>query len=195
MKNLPADEHGKVFISRFCGMENMKEHYGKNCIILIGMPGVGKSTIGVILAKELGMQFLDSDLLIQEQEKKLLREIIEEKGVKGFLEIENRVNASIRAENTVIATGGSAVYGREAMEHLKTLGTVVYLRLPYPKLRRRLHNLKGRGVVLKEGQSFRELFQERSRLYEKYADVIIEEENRDIEATLKEILNFYLQNH
>ena len=93
-------------------MENMKEHYGKNCIILIGMPGVGKSTIGVILAKELGMQFLDSDLLIQEQEKKLLREIIEEKGVKGFLEIENRVNASIRAENTVIATGGSAVYGR-----------------------------------------------------------------------------------
>ena len=81
------------------------------------------------------------------------------------------------------------------MEHLKTLGTVVYLRLPYPKLRRRLHNLKGRGVVLKEGQSFRELFQERSRLYEKYADVIIEEENRDIEATLKEILNFYLQNH
>ena len=176
-------------------MENMKEHYGTNCIILIGMPGVGKSTIGVILAKELGMQFLDSDLLIQEQEKKLLREIIEEKGVKGFLEIENRVNASIRAENTVIATGGSAVYGREAMEHLKTLGTAVYLRLPYPKLRRRLHNLKGRGVVLKEGQSFRELFQERSRLYEKYADVIIEEENRDIEATLKEILNFYLQNH
>ena len=175
-------------------MENMKEHYGNNCIILIGMPGVGKSTIGVILAKELGMQFLDSDLLIQEQEKKLLREIIEEKGVKGFLEIENRVNASIRAENTVIATGGSAVYGREAMEHLKTLRTVVYLRLPYSKLRRRLHNLKGRGVVLKEGQSFRELFQERSRLYEKYADVIIEEENRDIEATLKEILNFYLQN-
>lgn len=173
-------------------MENKKE---KTCIVLIGMPGVGKSTVGVILAKELGMQFMDSDLLIQKREKKLLREIIAEKGVEGFLDVENQVNAAIQAENAVIATGGSAVYGREAMEHLKSIGTVVYLRLPYSKLKRRLHNLKGRGVVLKEGQTLKDLFEERSALYEKYADVIIEEENRDIEGTLKEILNFCLQNH
>ena len=178
-----------------CGIEKMRNKNGKSCIILIGMPGVGKSTIGVILAKELGMQFLDSDLLIQKQEKKLLREIIREKGIEGFLKVENRVNASIQAENAVIATGGSAVYGQEAMEHLKELGTVIYLSLPYAKLKKRLHNLKGRGVVLKKGQTLRDLYRERSVLYERYADKIIEEENRNIEGTLKEILNFCLQNH
>ena len=97
-------------------------------IILTGMPGVGKSTIGVILAKELGYQFLDSDLLIQQQEKKLLKDIIAEKGVDGFLAVENQVNASIEAERAVIATGGSALYGKEAMEHFKRTGIVVYLK-------------------------------------------------------------------
>ena len=100
-----------------------------NNITLIGMPGVGKSTIGVVLAKVLGYQFLDSDLLIQKQEKRKLHQIIAQEGNDGFQAIENRVNASIEAEETVIATGGSVVYCQEAMEHLKSVGTVVYLKL------------------------------------------------------------------
>ena len=165
----------------------------KKNIVLIGMPGVGKSTIGVILAKELGYQFIDSDLVIQQQEKRLLREIIEQEGVDGFLEIENRVNAGIQAEGAVIATGGSAVYGAEAMEHFRQTGTVVYLRLTYEKLKKRLGNLRGRGVVLRKGQTLHDIYRERSVLYEKYADIIIEETGRDIAATLREILNFCLQ--
>lgn len=160
----------------------------KNNIVLIGMPGVGKSTIGVILAKELGYQFVDSDLLIQKRERKLLRQIIARDGVDGFIAIENEVNASIRAENSVIATGGSVVYGKEAMEHLKKIGTVVYLKLNYKSLEKRLSNLKGRGVVLRPGQDLRALYEERTVLYEKYADVVVDEENKDIETTLQTIL-------
>lgn len=160
----------------------------KNNIVLIGMPGVGKSTIGVILAKELGYQFVDSDLLIQKRERKLLRQIIARDGVDGFIAIENEVNASIRAENSVIATGGSVVYGKEAMEHLKKIGTVVYLKLNYKSLEKRLGNLKGRGVVLRPGQDLRALYEERTVLYEKYADVVVDEENKDIETTLQTIL-------
>lgn len=111
----------------------------------------------------------------------------------GFLDIENGVNSGIEAERTVIATGGSAVYGREAMEHFREIGTIIYLRLPFEKLRERLGNLRGRGVVLKENQSLRDIFEERSVLYQQYADVIIDEENKDIESTLREILNFCLQ--
>ena len=158
-----------------------------NNIILIGMPGVGKSTVGVILAKELGMQFLDSDLLIQEQEQRLLREILEQDGVDGFLEIEARVNASIEAENTVIATGGSAVYSEKAMRHLRGTGTVVYLKLEYDPLAGRLGNLHNRGVVLREGQTLEELFEERQPLYEKYADIVIDESKKDIEETLQAV--------
>ena len=165
----------------------------KNNIVLIGMPGVGKSTIGVILAKELGYQFMDTDLIIQKKENRLLREIIEQEGVDGFLDVENQVNSGIEAERTVIATGGSAVYGREAMKHFREIGTIIYLRLPFEKLRERLGNLRGRGVVLKENKSLRDIFEERSVLYQQYADVIIDEENKDIESTLREILNFCLQ--
>ena len=111
----------------------------------------------------------------------------------GFLEIENQVNAGIQAEGAVIATGGSAVYGAEAMEHFRQTGTVVYLRLTYEKLKKRLGNLRGRGVVLRKGQTLHDIYRERSVLYEKYADIIIEETGRDIEATLREILNFCLQ--
>ena len=135
-------------------------------IVLIGMPGVGKSTIGVILAKQLGYQFVDADLLIQQQEKRLLHQIITQEGIEGFLAIENRVNASIDAERSVIATGGSVVYGKEAMEHLRSIGTVVYLKLSYEALQRRLRNLKDRGVVLREGQTLLDLYQERTPLYE-----------------------------
>ena len=160
----------------------------KSNIVLIGMPGVGKSTIGVILAKELGYQFLDADLLIQKQENQLLKEIIAQKGVDGFIAIENQVNASIEAENTVIATGGSVIYGKEAMEHLREIATVVYLRLPYEELNRRLGNLKNRGVVLRDGQTLKDLYDERIVLYEKYADIIVNEEKKGIEATLENII-------
>ena len=156
-----------------------------NNITLIGMPGAGKSTIGVVLAKVLGYQFLDSDLLIQKQEKRRLSEIIEEEGYKGFKDVEN---ASIEAENTVIATGGSVVYCEEAMEHLKSIGTVVYLKLSLNALSKRLGNLKGRGVLLREGQTLTDLYEERTPLYEKYADIVIDEEGKDLEASLEILL-------
>lgn len=157
-------------------------------IVLIGMPGVGKSTAGVVLAKVLGYQFLDADLVIQEKEKRLLHEIIKEEGTDGFIEIENRVNADINVEQSVIATGGSVVYGKEAMEHLKEIGTVVYLKLPYEILEKRLHNIKGRGVVLRDGQTLYDLYEERVVLYEKYADVIVDETDLDVEQTIQKIV-------
>ena len=160
-------------------------------IILIGMPGVGKSTAGVVLAKVLGYEFIDADLVIQQQEKRLLHEIISQEGTEGFLAIENGVNAQIQADRAVIATGGSVVYGEEAMEHLRSIGTVVYLKLPFEILQKRLHNIKGRGVVLKEGQTLRDLYEERVILYEKYADIVIEEENRNVEETIELITRAY----
>lgn len=159
-----------------------------NNITLIGMPGSGKSTIGVVLAKVLGYQFLDSDLLIQKQEKRKLSEIIEQEGYKGFKEIENRVNASIETEHTVIATGGSVVYCEEAMMHLKSVGKVLYLKISLESLSKRLGNLKGRGVLLKHGQTLKDLYEERVPLYEKYADMVIDEEGKDLESCLEAIL-------
>ena len=159
----------------------------KSNIILIGMPAVGKSTVGVILAKILGYSFIDSDLLIQESRKMLLSEIIAEEGVDGFLAIENEVNRKIEARRSVIATGGSAVYGREAMEHFRAIGTVIYLKEEFATLQRRLFDIEGRGVVLREGQTLQSLFLERSLLYEKYADMIIEERSRGPEDTIREI--------
>lgn len=157
-------------------------------IVLIGMPGVGKSTAGVILAKVIGYQFLDTDLLIQREEKRLLAEIIQEKGTDGFIEIENRINAEIKADKSVIATGGSVVYGKEAMNHLKEIGIIVYLKLPYQRLEERLSNIKGRGVVLRKGQTLPQLYEERSVLYEKYADFTIDETDLNVEETVEKIL-------
>lgn len=160
----------------------------KSNIVLIGMPGVGKSTIGVVLAKVLGYQFIDADLVIQEKEKKLLCEIIAEVGAEGFIEVENRINSEIMAEHAIIATGGSVVYGTKAMAHLKEIGTVIYLRLPYDTLEKRLNDIKGRGVVLKEGQTLRGLYEERVPLYEKYADMIVDENQLNVEETIDKIL-------
>lgn len=155
---------------------------------IVRMPGVGKSTVGVILAKMIGYQFTDADLLIQKQEGKLLHEIIAEKGTDGFIEIEERVNASIEASHTIIATGGSVVYGKKAMEHLSCIGTVVYLKVPYDTLEKRLEDIKGRGVVLKEGQTLRTLYDERTPLYEKYADIEISEDGLNVEQTVEKLL-------
>lgn len=161
----------------------------KNNIVLIGMPGVGKSSVGVVLAKILGYRFIDSDLLIQEQEGKLLHEIIEEKGLDGFLGVENHVNASIQCEKCIIATGGSAVYGKEAMEHLMEIGTVLYLKADYESINSRVGNLKGRGVALKEGQTLKDLYEERAPLYEKYAEIIVDESGcSSVADTISKIL-------
>ena len=158
-----------------------------NNIILIGMPGCGKSTIGVVLAKNLGFRFIDSDLLIQEQEHRLLHEIIEQDGLDGFNRIENQVNASIDTDSSVIATGGSVVYGHEAMAHLNEIGTVLYLKLPETELQKRLGDLNQRGVAIKEGQSLHSLYQERIPLYEKYADITIDCSGREIRDCVSEI--------
>lgn len=161
----------------------------KNNIVLIGMPGVGKSSVGVVLAKILGYRFVDSDLLIQEQEGKLLYEIIDEQGIDGFIQVENRVNASIKCEKCIIATGGSAVYGNEAMEHLRSIGRVLYLKADYEDINGRLGNLHGRGVVLKPGQSLLDLYNERAPLYEKYADIIVDESGcKSVSDTISKIM-------
>ena len=148
------------------------------------MPGAGKSSVGVILAKALGYEFIDTDLVIQHREKRLLREIIADEGIEGFLAIENEVNATLEADESVIAPGGSAIYGKEAMEHFKEIGTIVYLKLSYEDLAKRLGNLKGRGVVLKEGQTLKDLYDERSKLYEQYAEITVDESGRDIQGTI-----------
>lgn len=160
----------------------------KENIVLIGMPASGKSTAGVILAKMLGMDFVDTDLVIQQREKALLRDLIEEYGVESFMEKEEKAVLSVSPVNTVIATGGSVVYSEKAMRHLSSIGTVVYLKVAEDELLRRLHDIRERGVVLKDGETFKEMFDSRSILYERYADITIEEGSAGIEATLSEML-------
>ncbi len=160
-----------------------------NNIIFIGMPAVGKSTIGVVAAKYLGYSFIDTDLLIQEKEKKLLREIIAQEGLDGFLKIEDRINAEVQAERSVIAPGGSVVYCENAMKHYKEIGTVVYLKASFETISKRLGNAKKRGVVLRENQSLEDLYNERTVLFEKYADVTICEDGIGLEDTFELVLN------
>lgn len=163
----------------------------KENIVLIGMPGVGKSTVGVILAKVLGYQFIDADLVIQKRENRLLHEIISEEGLDGFLKAEENANVYIaqNEEKSIVATGGSVVYCEKAMQELKKTGRVIYLELEYDQLKKRLGNLKGRGVVLKDGQDLRGLYEERIPLYEKYADLTVNEKNLDVEQTLQKIVD------
>ena len=156
----------------------------KTNIILLGMPGCGKSTVGVLLAKRIRKRFVDTDLLIQEQEGRLLSEIIEQEGLDRFIAIENQVNASLEAEESVIAPGGSVVYGREAMEHFKEIGEIVYLKLSYRGIAKRLGDLTKRGVVFRPGQSLKELYKERCPLYEQYADHVVVCDGKDIGETL-----------
>lgn len=160
-----------------------------NNIILIGMPGSGKSTVGVLVAKMAGMDFIDSDLLIQKAEGKRLFELIDENGADGFLEIENLVNKSIETENSVIATGGSAVYCSEAMEHLRSIGTVIYIKVPLPEIKRRIGDFSTRGIVMKNGSTIEDLFYERVPLYEKYADITVETDHSDLRENAEKIIN------
>jgi len=143
-------------------------------IVLIGMPGAGKSTIGVVIAKILGYNFIDSDLLIQAREGDILENLIMKNGIQGFIDIEDQVNSQISAERSVIATGGSVCYCDEAMRHLKDIGLVIYLKLDCRTICRRLGDLNARGVVIKKGKTVRDLYEERTPLYEKYADLTVD---------------------
>ena len=142
-------------------------------IILIGMPSCGKSTLGVLLAKKLGYEFIDSDLCIQKKHGKLLHELIAEHGNEGFLAIESEVNCAMDAQNAIIATGGSAVYSEAAMRHLATLGKIVYIHISYEEMEARLGDFAHRGVVMPAGYTLRDLYNERAALYERYADLIV----------------------
>ena len=161
----------------------------KTNIVLVGMPASGKSTVGVILAKVLGMDFIDTDLVIQQKEDSLLYEIINDRGVDGFLTCEEEALLSINTVNTVIATGGSAIYSERGMKHLSENGAIVYLKVEKNRLFDRLHEIKERGVVLRDGESLDEMYEERSVLYEKYADIIIDEGESSIEETVRRIID------
>ena len=153
-------------------------------VILIGMPSCGKSTLGVLLARELGYSFIDSDILIQEREGKLLHEIISEKGIEGFMETEDRVNSEIQEKKSVIATGGSVIYCDNAMEHLRTLGKVVYLKISFDEMRRRLGDYSHRGVIMRHGNALEDMYAERAPLYEKYADITVDVGSTDFANAL-----------
>lgn len=161
----------------------------KNNIVLIGMPGAGKSTLGVVLAKILNYDFVDADLVIQNQCDKTLQKIIDACGPEGFIEVENQVLSGIQAENSIISTGGSAVYSDAAMRHLSEIGTVVYLKISYDQLVHRLSDLRERGVVMKDGigMSLRDLFDERKPLYEQYAEITVDVDDLTITAAARKV--------
>lgn len=156
-------------------------------ITMIGMPSSGKSTVGVLLAKRLGFSFVDVDIVIQEKEGRLLKEIIADEGMDGFLKVEERVNAGLDVQLSVIAPGGSVIYGEEAMKHLKEISEVVYLKMSYEEMEKRIGNVVDRGVALKPGFTLRDLYNERIPYYEKYADITIDEEGKTPGQTVDEL--------
>lgn len=158
-------------------------------ITLIGMPGSGKSTIGVMTAKAAGMDFIDVDLIIQKRENALLQQIVDRTTADEFIKKEGDAIMSITTQNTVIATGGSAVYATDAMEYLKGMSTVIYLKLPYRKIERRIHNIETRGILLKPGQTLFDVFKERTPLYQKYADFTVSCSGKKVRAIVEEILS------
>lgn len=162
-----------------------------NNIILIGMPASGKSTVGVLLAKNIGYGYIDCDLLIQNEQKALLCDIISRVGVQEFIKIEEKVNAELWAERCVISTGGSVVYGERAMAHLKTLGKIIYIQVGLEELERRLKgkDLFSRGVVMKNpGTTLADLYAERAPLYEKYADLIVNCQSNTLDETVEMLI-------
>ena len=155
--------------------------------ILIGMAGCGKSTVGVLLAKSLGREFLDTDLIIQRREGMLLQEIINQRGLDAFRAAEEAALLSVDASRTVIATGGSAIFCPDGMAHLKKGGKCVFLRLPYAEIERRVKNIATRGIAISPGKTLRDAFDERAPLYERWADVIVDCEG-DAETTLAKVI-------
>ncbi|MBQ4560744.1 MAG: shikimate kinase [Clostridia bacterium] len=158
-------------------------------IILIGMPGSGKSTLGVLLAKSIGYSFIDSDLIIQKREGKKLFEIIDEIGLDGFIRREEAAVKSIEADETVIATGGSVVLSEGAMEHLRKMGSIVYLKVSPSDLEKRVKNIKTRGIVMEKNETIYDVYKARASLYERYADITVELCNSHIEDSVEKIMN------
>ena len=158
-------------------------------IILTGMPGAGKSTVGVILAKTLGMNFIDTDIVLQENSGRMLQEIINTEGIDAFLQAEESVIVSLNGENTIIATGGSVVFSEKSMKYLKKQGIIIYLSLSYEEMARRIRNITTRGIVLAADQSLLDLYNQRLPLYEKYADRTIDCSDRDVEKIVENILH------
>lgn len=156
-------------------------------IVLVGMPGCGKSTVGVILAKTLGLSFIDTDLLICAKEESTLQKIIEEKGLAYFENVESAVGEGLEAKNTVVATGGSMILYEKAMAHLKDIATVVYIDVSLQELKKRLVNIKTRGITFSEGETLEDIFNTRTPLYKKYADVIIDANEFSIEETVTKL--------
>lgn len=155
---------------------------------MIGMPASGKSTAGVLAAKTLGYGFIDSDLVLQQRSGMRLSELIEKEGVDGFIRAEEEANCSICAKKSVISTGGSVIYSDRAMRYLKGIGKVVYLKLSYETIAKRLGGiLLSRGVVIRKGKSLKDLYDERTPLYEKYADIVVDCEGRILEETVQDI--------
>lgn len=168
--------------------DRIKNENRKNNIVLIGMPGAGKSTVGVLLAKALNYDFLDTDIIIQNRNGRKLYEIINDRGIDYFLRLENETLQSVDASNCVIATGGSAVFGREAMEHLREIGVVVYIKLSCEEIVRRVNNIKTRGIVMKKGKTMEDVYAERVPLYEKYAEITVDGEGTTIEECVEQII-------
>ena len=157
-------------------------------VILIGMPASGKSTVGVLLAKTLGKGFIDTDLIIQQQQGRLLQQLIDENGLDHFLMCEEQAALAVEAGDNIIATGGSMVMSTKAMEHLKSLGTVVYIQTSFDEIRRRLRNIKTRGIAMGKSQTLEQVYNLRCPLYEKYADLIIPTSVSTIEETVQRVL-------
>jgi shikimate kinase len=158
-----------------------------SCIILIGMPGAGKSTVGVLLAKALTKDFVDTDVLIQVRANQSLQSIVDNAGYLALRQLEEAVLLDLTLDNHVIATGGSAVYGKAAMEHLKTLGPVVYLNVSLAELTRRVKNLAERGIAARPGQGLEALYEERRPLYEQFADITVDCDGKTPEQVIAEI--------
>lgn len=163
-------------------------------LTMIGMPSCGKSTIGVMLAKLMAMGFLDVDILIQEKTGKKLRDIIDEEGNDGFLKVEGDIAAGLDVQNTIIAPGGSICYEDWAMEHLKDISKIIYLKISCDDMEKRIGDVKDRGVAMPEGFTLADLYNERAPLYEKYADVIIDETGKTPQDIVLEIRKWVLEN-
>lgn len=157
-------------------------------IVLIGMPASGKSTLGVVLAKALGMDFVDTDLIIQRTYGKRLQDIIRQQGLSAFMRIEEEALTGLELQNSVISTGGSAVYSDKAMTHLKKNGRIVYLHVPYKEIDRRLKNITTRGIVMNEGSTLLQLYNERLPLYQRYAHITIDCTDKSLEQCVDEII-------
>ena len=160
-------------------------------LILIGMPGSGKSTIGRLLAQKLGWPFIDTDNVIKEQQQRALQDILDTEGIGGFIRKEAQAVMSLQLEHHVVATGGSVVLDRQAMNHLQAIGRIVYLEVPLPKIERRLWNIKTRGIVIKKNQSIRDIYHIRKPLYEKYADRIQQAAGRSAQQIVDEIYAWF----